>query len=97
MTNLLQLNKLILHILLFFILVFFSSLSYSAEDIWKKEKKEQIEIMQDNELGIKSSIPLENISVKKLLINEEKIESFDQKLIGIIDPKKNNFSLDMWV
>ena len=97
MTNLLQLNKLILHILLFFILVFFSSLSYSAEDIWKKEKKEQIEIMQDNELGIKSSIPLENISVKKLLINEEKIESFDQNLIGIFDPEKNNFSLDMWV
>jgi len=96
MINLLQLNKLILHILLFFILAFFSSFSYSAEDIWKKEKKKKIEIMQDDELSTANSIPLENISVKKLLINEEKIESSDQNLIGIFDPEKNNLSLDMW-
>ena len=96
MIKLLQLNKLISYILFFLILIFYSNTLYAAEDIWKKEKKNKIEIKQDDNLELESTIALENNNNEELLINEEEIENFEQSLIGIFDPEKNNFNLEMW-
>ena len=96
MIKLLQLNKLISYILFFLILIFYSTISYAAEDIWKKEEKNKIEIKQDDNLELESTIALENNNNEELLINEEEIENFEQSLIGIFDPEKNNFNLEMW-
>jgi len=96
MTKLLQLNKLISFLLFFLILLFYTGNLYSAEDIWKKEEEKKAEIKQDSKLNNESSIALENTSGEKILISEEKIEDFNQNLIGIFDPEKNNFSLEMW-
>ena len=96
MIKLLQLNKLISYILFFLILIFYSNISYAAEDIWKKEEKNKIEIKQDDNLELESTITLEDNNNEKLLINEEEIENFEQSLIGIFDPEKNNFNLEMW-
>ena len=96
MINLLQLNKLISLLLFFLVLLFYSSNLYAAEDIWKKEEEKKAEIKQESKLDNESSISLENTSTEKILINEEKIEDFNQNLIGIFDPEKNNFSLEMW-
>ena len=96
MINLLQLNKLISLLLFFLVLLFYSSNLYAAEDIWKKEEEKKKEIKQDTKLDNESLISLENTSTEKILINEEKIEDFNQNLIGIFDPEKNNFSLEMW-
>ena len=96
MINLLQLNKLISLLLFFLVLLFYSSNLYAAEDIWKKEEEKKAEIKQDIKLDNESLISLENTSTEKILINEEKIEDFNQNLIGIFDPEKNNFSLEMW-
>ena len=96
MINLLQLNKLISLLLFFLVLLFYSSNLYAAEDIWKKKEEKKAEIKQDTKLDNESLISLENTSTEKILINEEKIEDFNQNLIGIFDPEKNNFSLEMW-
>ena len=96
MTKLLQLNKLISLLLFFLTLLFYTGNLYSAEDIWKKEEEKKAEIKQDSKLNNESSIALENTSGEKILISEEKIEDFNQNLIGIFDPEKNNFSLEMW-
>ena len=96
MINLLQLNKLISLLLFFLVLLFYSSNLYAAEDIWKKEEEKKAEIKQDIKLDNESLISLENTSTEKILINEEKIEDFNQNLIGIFDPEKNNLSLEMW-
>ena len=96
MINLLQLNKLISLLLFFLVLLFYSSNLYAAEDIWKKEEEKKKEIKQDTKLDNESLISLENTSTEKILINEEKIEDFNQNLIGIFDPEKNNLSLEMW-
>ena len=43
-----------------------------------------------------TSILSESINKIEIQINEEKIENFNQSLIGIFDPDENNFSLNMW-
>ena len=96
MIKLLQLNKLITYILLVLVLIFYSRILYAAEDIWKKEEKNKIEIKQDDSSILENTIALENIDNKKLVINEETIEDFEQSLIGIFDPETNNFNLEMW-
>ena len=96
MIKLLQLNKLISYILLVLVLIFYSRILYAAEDIWKKEEKNKIEIKQDDSSILENTIALENIDNKKLVINEETIEDFEQSLIGIFDPETNNFNLEMW-
>ena len=89
MKSLPQLNKLIFFIS---ILIFDSTVSFAAVDIW--EKKETNNNETKNELTIET--PTFSDETDEIKINENKIEDFQQSVIGIIDPEENNFNLNMW-
>ena len=84
-----------------FLILFISILPLHAEeeiDIWNQEKKEKIELKENN-----SSTKIEpNISNAVSISNDIKIQnevlesSQDAKIFGIYDPADNNFDLNMW-
>jgi len=84
-----------------FLILFISILPLHAEeeiDIWNQEKKEKIELEENN-----SSTKIEpNISNAVSISNDIKIQnevlesSQDAKIFGIYDPADNNFDLNMW-
>ena len=99
MINLSQLNKLTLTTLFFSILIFNVGFSDTAVDIWKK---------QENKKGLDNKINTEEIIIKSpILSSEENIESeniseleldqHEQTIIGLFDPKDNNFDIGMWL
>ena len=72
----------------------------AAEDIWKKQEKqntEDNEAESEKEITIESPILSDDISKIQIKIDEQSIEDTGESLIGIFDPEKNNFSLNMWV
>jgi hypothetical protein len=99
MKSLSLLNKLIFLAILFIVLIFNSSL---AEDepvnIWEEEVPNET----NNTTNIINDTLIENQSLSDddskvvIQINEDKIASNKESVIGIFDPEENNFSLDMW-
>jgi len=99
MISLSHLNKFINFIFFFCILIFNFNSGIAAVDIWeKKDKKNEkdIEIKDGNEIKIESPILSEDVNKVIIKIDENKIEDYDQSIIGIFDPEENNFNLDMW-
>ena len=100
MISLLHLNKIILILSLGIVLIFKFSIGHSAEDIWKKEEsntQEKNQLDQEEKITIESPIISDDISKITIKINEKDIENFEQSVIGLFDPEKNNFNLNMWV
>ena len=102
MISLLQLNKLLKII---FILLFLSSISIFAEeqpvDIWKKKENKtegnnQSENQNKDEIKIKSPILSSDINKITISIDEEKLDNSDEAIVGLFDPEKNDFSMNMW-
>jgi len=99
MISLSHLNKFINFIFFFCILIFNFNSGIAAVDIWeKKDKKNEkdIAIKDGNEIKIESPILSEDVNKVIIKIDENKIEDYDQSIIGIFDPEENNFNLDMW-
>jgi len=96
MIKLLQLNRKVIYIFCTLLLILQASIANSAEDIWKNNENQTEQLQTDEKKIIQSPILAEDSGKIELKINEEKIENFNQNLIGIFDPEKNNFSLNMW-
>ena len=99
MTSLLRLNKLIKNIFFIIIIIFIPSLSIAAVDIWEKKEGNVLDSNQDDieEQNIKENPKfLDEIKEGQFVINEEKVESSSQSIIGIFDPEKNDFNLNLW-
>ena len=104
MISLLQLNK-FLKIIFFFTLLFFPSFFLSAEDepadIWKKKENNNEQGTQiakeKKEIAIESPILSSDINKITISIDEQQLDKSNLKIIGLFDPEKNNFSLDMWM
>ena len=99
MINLLQLNSLVRIVIFFLILI--SNLNHlnAAVDIWEKKEnnnEQKEEKSDEGKVIIESPILSNDINKIKMQISEEKIENFNQSLIGIFDPEENNFNLNMW-
>ena len=101
MINLLHLNKLIFLIVLSIFLISGSVFSEDEPaDIWK-DNTDQNEINSEinndeKDETIESPILSENLDKKIIKIDESKIEEPKESIIGIFDPKENNFNLNMW-
>ena len=97
MINLLSLNKLLLALFLFFIS--FNNFVFATDpvDIWKQKEKKNVESEKINEEPkVKSLILIDDSKENEISINEEKV-GLENSIIGLFDPKKNNFNLYMWV
>ena len=98
MISLSQLNKITQFTFFFTILIFNSALAATAVDIWKKKENqnEQNNQTSEEEITIQSPILSDDVGEAKLSIDEKKIEESDYTVIGIFDPEKNDFNLNMW-
>ena len=98
MISLSHLNKITEFTFFFTILIFNSALAVTAEDIWKKKENqnEQNNQTSEEEITIQSPILSDDVGEAKLSIDEKKIEESDHTVIGIFDPEKNDFNLNMW-
>ena len=98
MISLSHLNKITQFTFFFTILIFNSALAATAVDIWKKKENqnEQNNQTSEEEVTIQSPIISDDIGETKVRINEKKIEESDHAVIGIFDPEKNDFNLNMW-
>ena len=99
MINLSQLNKLILTTFFFSILIFNVSFSDTAVDIWKKQenKKSPDDQINTEEIIIKSPILSSNENTESENISELELDQHEQTIIGLFDPKDNNFDIGMWL
>ena len=99
MKSLLRLNKLIKIIFFLTIIIFIPSLSNAAVDIWEKKKDN---LLENNQNSIEKKIIKENpkfsdeVEEAQIVISEEKVENSNQSIIGIFDPGKNGFTLNLW-
>ena len=98
MISLSHLNKITQFTFFFTILIFNSALAVTAEDIWKKKENqnEQNNQTSEEEITIQSPVLSDDVGEVKLSIDEKKIEESDHAVIGIFDPEKNDFNLNMW-
>ena len=98
MISLSHLNKITQFTFFFTILIFNSALAATAVDIWKKKENqnEQNNQTSEEEVTIQSPIISDDIGETKVRIDEKKIEESDHAVIGIFDPEKNDFNLNMW-
>ena len=98
MISLSHLNKITQFTFFFTILIFNSALAATAADIWKKKENqnEQNNQTSEEEITIQSPILSDDVGEAKLSIDEKKIEESDHTVIGIFDPEKNDFNLNMW-
>ena len=98
MISLSHLNKITQFTFFFTILIFNSALAVTAEDIWKKKENQNEQNNQTNEeeITIQSPVLSDDVGEVKLSIDEKKIEESDHAVIGIFDPEKNDFNLNMW-
>jgi len=100
MISLSHLNKLTLFAIFFTFLTFnFVLAEEEPADIWeekenKNEQNDQTNIEQD--ITIESPILSDDVSKVIIKIDENKIEDHDRSIVGIFDPEKNNFNLNMW-
>ena len=99
MISSLHLNKLLYFTLIIYIFAFNFTLGVAAVDIWEKKKKEneqgeQINVEKD--ITIESPILSDEVNKITIKIDEQKINNFEQPIIGIFDPEDNNFSMSMW-
>ena len=99
MINLSQLNKLILTTLFFSILIFNVGFSDTAVDLWKKQenKKSPDDQINTEETIIKSPILSSNENTESENISELELDQHEQTIIGLFDPKDNNFDIGMWL
>ena len=98
MISLLHLNKLKEITIFFTILIFNSAFAATTVDIWKKQENQSVQsnpTSNETEITIESPILSDDESKILTKIDEQKINR-DQAVIGIFDPEKNNFSLNMW-
>ena len=98
MISLSHLNKITQFTFFFTILIFNSALAVTAVDIWEKKENqnEQNNQTSEEEITIQSPILSDDVGEAKLSIDEKKIEESDHTVIGIFDPEKNDFNLNMW-
>ena len=98
MISLSHLNKITQFTFFFTILIFNSALAATAADIWKKKENqnEQNNQTSEEEITIQSPVLSDDVGEVKLSIDEKKIEESDHAVIGIFDPEKNDFNLNMW-
>ncbi len=99
MISLSHLNKLTQFTFFFTILIINSALAATSADIWKKQEKQNEQDSQaidEKEITIESPILSDDINKITIKIDEQKIDSSGEPVIGIFDPEDNNFSLDMW-
>ena len=99
MINLSQLNKLILTTFFFSILIFNVGFSDTAVDIWKKQenKKSLDNKINTEEIIIKSPILSGEENTESENISELELDQHEQTIIGLFDPKDNNFDIGMWL
>ena len=100
MISLSHLNKLTKFIIFFATLILSSTFAIAAVDIWeKKENKKELTNKTDDEkeITIESPILSDDINKITIKIDEQKIDDFNQTVIGIFDPEENNFNLNMWL
>jgi len=99
MINLSQLNKLILTTFFFSILIFNVGFSDTAVDIWKKQenKKSPDDQINTEEIIIKSPILSSEENTESENISELELDQHEQTIIGLFDPKDNNFDIGMWL
>ena len=99
MINLSQLNKLILTTFFFSILIFNVGFSDTAVDIWKKKenKKSLDNKINTEEIIIKSPILSSEENTESENISELELDQHEQTIIGLFDPKDNNFDIGMWL
>ena len=98
MISLLHLNKLKEITIFFTILIFNSAFAATNVDIWKKQENQSEQsnpTSNETEITIESPILSDDESKISTKIDEQRINR-DQAVIGIFDPEKNNFSLNMW-
>ena len=101
MISLSHLNKLTFFAIFFTLLTFtFVLAEEEPADIWeeeenKNEQNDQTNIEQD--ITIESPILSDDVSKVIIKIDENKIEDHDRSIVGIFDPEKNNFNLNMWL
>ncbi len=99
MISSLRSSKLIYPIIFFAFLLAKPMLGISAEDIWKKKEKEtesSNESANENKITIESPITSKEIEKISITINEQEIDKFEQRVVGIFDPQINNLNLNMW-
>ena len=99
MISLSQLNKLILTTSFFSILIFNVGFSDTAVDIWKKQenKKSLDNQINTEEIIIKSPILSSEENTESENISELELDQHEQTIIGLFDPKDNNFDIRMWL
>ena len=100
MIRLSHLNKL-KEITIFFTIII-SNFAFAADpvDIWKKKEnqnEQSNQIGKEKEITIKSPILSDDLNKITIKIDEQKINNFEQPVIGIFDPEDNNFSMNMWI
>ena len=99
MINLSQLNKLLFFTFFLLLINFNSAFAATAEDIWKNKKNnnnESNKSIEAEEIIIKNTTLGGEVNKITIKIDENQVKSSDQSLIGILDPEKNNFNLNMW-
>ena len=99
MISLSHLNKLVFFTILFTTLIFTTVFGEDEPaDIWKSEENQNEQnIAVDNEKKITIESPIISEDIKKIVIKvEDEIEDQSRSVIGIFDPEKNNFNLNMW-
>ena len=101
MISLTRLNKILLFIIFFVLLnINFVYAEDKAEDIWDSEneniQEKNSETNEQKEIKIEGSTISSDVEKIIIKIDENKIEDFQQSIVGIFDPDDNNFSLNMW-
>ena len=100
MISLSRLNRLILFVSFFIIIIFnFALAEDDPIDIWENQKNQNEQNSQtDNNKDITIESPILSDEVKKIVIkiDENEIGDRERSVIGIFDPEKNNFNLNMW-
>ena len=101
MTSLSHLNKLVFFSFIFVNLIFHPVLGEEEPaDIWgKKENKDEQSLEDESTKDITIESPILSGDVSKVVIKideNEIIEENKPSVIGIFDPEKNNFNLEMW-
>jgi len=100
MISLSHLNKFKEITIFFTILILNSAYAANPDDIWKNKKNQNEQsnkINNKKEITIKSPILSDEVNKITIKIDEQKINNFEQPVIGIFDPEDNNFRLNMWL
>ena len=99
MRSLLHLNKIILLIIFFLVLnLSFALGEEEPADIWKKNEKQIIEGSEEEKKDITIESPVFSDDISKIVIkiDESEIGNPEESVVGIFDPERNNFNLNMW-